>query len=218
MLSVLLGVVLGFWTGLAVALAGGLLGGLAAFGLSRALGRDAVTRLAGPRVTAVDRALGERGFGAVLAGRLLPVVPFSVLSHAAGLSVVSPGPYVAATALGLVPSTVLQVGVGASVPGLTAWAAGACALVAGGAAVVVGSLHLSWRPNRVRRALDDQFVHEVKDGGPLPRTPASVTSAEACCRGGPAARWPGPPSQRRRLCLGVATSQVVHAASRLIGG
>ncbi len=121
-LSVLLGIVLGFWAGLAVALAGGMLGGLIAFTLSRALGRDAVTRLAGARLTAVDRLLASRGFGAVLAARLMPVVPFSVVSHAAGLSAVPLLPYAAATALGLLPSTVLQVGLGGSVPGLTEWA------------------------------------------------------------------------------------------------
>lgn len=139
-LSVLLGVVLGFGTGLAVALAGGLLGGLAAFGLSRVLGRDALQRLAGPRLAAVDRALAGRGFGTVLAGRLLPVVPFSVLSHAAGLSAVPAGSYAAATALGLLPSTVLQVGAGAAVPGLAEAAAraGSPAVLAA-ASVVVGT-------------------------------------------------------------------------------
>lgn len=147
-LSVLLGVVLGFGTGLAVALAGGLLGGLVAFALSRALGRDAVVRLAGRRLATADRVLAERGFAAVLAGRLLPVVPFSVLSHAAGLSTVPPGPYAAATALGLLPSTVLQVGAGASVPGLTEWAARAGSPLRIGlllAAVVGAAVLLWWR-------------------------------------------------------------------------
>ncbi len=146
-LSVLLGVVLGFWGGLAVALAGGMLGGLAAFALSRTLGRDAVARLEGPRLAAVDRVLADRGFGAVLAGRLLPVVPFSVLSHAAGLSAVPLGSYTAATALGLLPSTVLQVGVGASVPELSAWAAraGSPAVAAVTVAVLLGAGALLWR-------------------------------------------------------------------------
>ncbi|MGY1698685.1 TVP38/TMEM64 family protein [Geodermatophilus sp. SYSU D00766] len=136
-LSVLLGVVLGFWGGLTVALAGGMVGALAAFALSRALGRQAVTRLVGPRLATVDRVLADRGFAAVLAGRLLPVVPFSVLSHAAGLSAVPLAPYVAATALGLLPSTVLQVGVGASVPQLTQWAARAGSPEVAAASVVV---------------------------------------------------------------------------------
>lgn len=113
-LSILVGVVAGFGPGLAVALAGALLAALAAFGLSRTLGRSAVTRLAGPRLGRVDDLLARRGFVAVLAARLLPVVPFVVLSYAAGLTGVRWRPYVAGTAVGLVPSTVVQVGIGAS--------------------------------------------------------------------------------------------------------
>jgi uncharacterized membrane protein YdjX (TVP38/TMEM64 family) len=86
-LSVLLGVVLGFWGGLTVAVTGGLLGGLAAFGLARVLGRDAVGRLAGRRLAGVDRFLADRSFGAVLLFRLTPV-PFAVGSYAAGLTAV----------------------------------------------------------------------------------------------------------------------------------
>jgi uncharacterized membrane protein YdjX (TVP38/TMEM64 family) len=112
--SVLLGVVAGFQAGLAVALAGGLLGGLGAFGLSRLLGRPAVARLAGRRMESVDRLMADRGFWALLVGRLLPVIPFVALSYGAGLTAVRLAPYTLATALGLIPSTVVQVGVGAS--------------------------------------------------------------------------------------------------------
>jgi uncharacterized membrane protein YdjX (TVP38/TMEM64 family) len=120
--SVLIGVVAGFWTGVAVALAGGLLGGLVAFGLSRGLGRPAVERFAGRRMARVDRLLVDRGFLAVLTGRLVPVVPFVVLSYGAGLTPIRPAAYAGATALGLVPSTVVQVGVGASAGALVAGA------------------------------------------------------------------------------------------------
>ena len=112
--SVLVGVVAGFGAGVVVSLVGGLVAGLVAFGLARALGRDAMTRLAGPRLDAVDGLMGDRGFWAVLAGRLLPVVPFVLLSYGAGLTAVRLGPYALATAIGLVPGTVVQVGIGAS--------------------------------------------------------------------------------------------------------
>lgn len=125
--SALIGLAAGFWAGLAVALAGGLLGALAAFTLSRTLGRPAAARFAGRHLARVDRLAMERGFLAVLTGRLLPVVPFVLLSYGAGLTTVRALPYAAATALGLVPSTVVQVGVGAS----------AGAIVAGGNAVTV---------------------------------------------------------------------------------
>jgi uncharacterized membrane protein YdjX (TVP38/TMEM64 family) len=120
--SVLLGVVAGFGPGLGVALAGGLLGALAAFALSRALGRVAATRLAGSRLSRVDQFVVERGFTGVLVGRLLPVVPFVVLSYGAGLTAIRPAPYALATAVGLVPGTVVQVGIGASVGALASWA------------------------------------------------------------------------------------------------
>ncbi len=113
-LSVLVGVVAGFWTGVGIAFAGGLLAAVAAFGLSRALGRSAAVRLAGPRLSRVDGLLTDRGFVAVLTGRLLPVVPFVVTSYGAGLTGVRFAPYLFGTALGLVPSTVVQVGIGAS--------------------------------------------------------------------------------------------------------
>ncbi len=154
-LCFLLGVVLGFPTGLAVCLAGGMLGALLAFGLSRTLGRDAVTRLAGPRLTAVDRALSSRAFMAVFVARVLPFAPFSAVNHAAGLSAVPFRPFVAATALGLVPGTVLQVGAGASVPQLRDWAAraGSPAVVAVASAVLVAvGLALWWRA-RSRRSV-----------------------------------------------------------------
>jgi uncharacterized membrane protein YdjX (TVP38/TMEM64 family) len=144
--SVLVGVVAGFWTGLAVAFAGGLLGALAAFWLSRGLGRSAVERLAGRRLARVDRLLVDRGFLAVLAGRLAPVMPFVVLSYGAGLTPIRPASYAGATALGLVPSSVVQVGIGASAGAIVAGASTTTTVVllAGAlAAVVAGAL--MWR-------------------------------------------------------------------------
>jgi uncharacterized membrane protein YdjX (TVP38/TMEM64 family) len=113
-LSLLVGLVVGFWPGVAVALSGALLGGLGAFALSRWLGRDAATRLAGGWLERVDRLVGERGFVPVLTARLIPVVPFTPLSYAVGLTGVRVLPYAAATAIGTLPGTVVQVGIGAS--------------------------------------------------------------------------------------------------------
>jgi uncharacterized membrane protein YdjX (TVP38/TMEM64 family) len=120
--SALVGLVAGFGAGLGVAFVGGLLAALAAFGLSRALGRSAATRLAGRRLDRVDALMDRRGFVAVLAGRLLPMVPFVVFSYGAGLTALRWGPYAAGSAVGLVPSTVVQVGVGASAGAIVAGA------------------------------------------------------------------------------------------------
>jgi uncharacterized membrane protein YdjX (TVP38/TMEM64 family) len=143
--SALVGVVAGFGPGLAVAFAGGLLAALAAFGLSRALGRTAATRLAGPRFDRVDALMDRRGFVAVLAGRLLPMVPFVVLSYGAGLTSIGWGPYATGTALGLLPSTVLQVGVGASAGAIVAGATPLTVASVAGAVVLAALAAGGWR-------------------------------------------------------------------------
>lgn len=126
--SVLLGVVAGFLPGLLVALAGALLAAVLSFALARRLGRAAVTRLAGDRLARLDRFVLDRGFVPLLVGRLLPVVPFVVLSYGAGLTAVRVLPYLGATALGILPSTVVQVGVGATAPALVSGATAAVAV------------------------------------------------------------------------------------------
>lgn len=143
--SVLVGVVAGFATGLAVALVGGLLAALAAFGLARRLGRPAALRLARARPACVRGLPADGGFVAVLAGRLLPVVPFVALSYGAGLTGMRLAPYAAATALGLVPGTVLHVGIGASV-GATDRAT--AALLVALLVVAAGIGALLWRRRR----------------------------------------------------------------------
>lgn len=114
-LSVLAGVVAGFWGGLAVAWTSGVLGALAGFALARWLGRETVTRLAGPRLAAADALLARRGLLSVLTGRLLPVAPFTLVSYAGGLSGIRLRDYLVGSAAGLLPGTVLHVGVGATV-------------------------------------------------------------------------------------------------------
>ena len=114
-ISVLCGVLAGFWGGLALALGSGVLGALAGFLLARWLGRETVTRLAGPRLARADALLTRRGALAVLTGRLVPVTPFTLVSYAGGLSGIGLRPYLLGSALGLVPGTVLHVTVGATV-------------------------------------------------------------------------------------------------------
>ncbi|MQA35708.1 TVP38/TMEM64 family protein [Modestobacter roseus] len=114
-LSVLAGVLAGFWGGLALALPSGVLGALAGFTLARLLGREAVTRLAGPRLLRADALLTDRGVLAVLIARLTPVLPFTLISYAGGLSGMRLRDHLLGSAVGLTPGTVLHVAVGASV-------------------------------------------------------------------------------------------------------
>ncbi len=111
--SVAAGLLFGLVEGTAVVLLAALLGALAAFALGRALGREAVERMTGGRAARVDALLGRHGLLAVLGVRLVPVLPFTAINYAAGLTAVRLRDYVLGTALGIVPGTVAYVALGA---------------------------------------------------------------------------------------------------------
>lgn len=112
-LTVVGGVLLGFWVALGSVLVAAVAGSAAAFAVSRALGRDAVRGLSGDRLRALDRRVGAHGFASVLVIRLVPVLPFTTLNYALGLTSISWRAYLPATALGILPGTALYVAVGA---------------------------------------------------------------------------------------------------------
>lgn len=144
-LSVLGGVVFGPWLGAAVVVAGVTLGALASFAVARRLGRDAVRPRDG-RFARVDRLLERRGFVAVVALRLLPVVPFGLVNYTAGLTGVRVASFAAGTAVGVVPATAVYTATGASLTTMTPgqW-------VLAGAAVALPAL-VGFAVFRVRRA------------------------------------------------------------------
>ncbi|SDP65485.1 Uncharacterized membrane protein YdjX, TVP38/TMEM64 family, SNARE-associated domain [Klenkia soli] len=146
-LALLTGVLLGFWAGLLVAVVGALLGALLGFGLGRALGRDALLRLAGPRLRKADQLAMDRGFLAVLAARLTPVLPYFLVNYAGGLSGVRLPVYLAATLVGLLPGAVFNVAVGSVAGDLGAWGL----VVTSGPVLAIGVVVLAVRRRRRRQ-------------------------------------------------------------------
>ena len=110
------GFLFGLWTGTAVALAGATAGAALAFLIARYVARDRVARAAArdPRFTALDRAIGEKGWRIVFLLRMSAVVPFVLSNYVYGLTAIRFWPYVAASAVGLIPLTVLWVALGAA--------------------------------------------------------------------------------------------------------
>lgn len=113
-LSITAGVLFGFPTGLGVVLAGAVVGAGLAFGLARTLGRDAVRRWDSDRLHRLDGLLRRRGLLAVIGMRLIPLVPFTALSYACGLSAVGLRDYLLGTAIGILPAAAAYVGLGAT--------------------------------------------------------------------------------------------------------
>jgi len=107
------GAVFGLARGLTIVVLGATLGAAAAFYLGRVLGRDAVQHFTGARLQTLDRYLSRRGFRAVLAARLVPIVPFTALNYLSGLTGVRASSYLLATAIGIVPGSTAYVAAGA---------------------------------------------------------------------------------------------------------
>lgn len=113
LLTALGGLLFGWWLGALLSWVAALAGAAVAFGLGRALGRDAVDRLTRGRVERADRLLADHGLGAVLAARLTPVLPFTVINYAAGLTGVQWRHYAMGSALGMVPGSLAYAAFGA---------------------------------------------------------------------------------------------------------
>lgn len=86
------------------------IGANGAFGLSRALGQDAVRRVVGEDSKAMarlDRVVEQHGFQGLLTLRLIPLVPFNVLNFGSGLLSIRWASYALATAVGILPGTAI---------------------------------------------------------------------------------------------------------------
>ncbi|GAA1231870.1 hypothetical protein GCM10009665_22650 [Kitasatospora nipponensis] len=146
-LSVAAGVLFGTERGLPLAVLGTTAGAALAFGLGRGLGRRALRPLLrGRALTALDRRLTEQGFRSVLLLRLVPGVPFQAINLGAALSGVRLRPFLAGTALGVLPGTAAYVVAGASAgsPGSPAFLAATAAIVL----MALLSLAAMWRTRR----------------------------------------------------------------------
>jgi uncharacterized membrane protein YdjX (TVP38/TMEM64 family) len=88
-------------------IAGLTLGAFTAYWEARLLGREFVVRVTGDRLRRAERLFERHGFWPMVQTRFLPI-PFSVVNFGAALAGVRPVFFMLATALGLVPSTLIH--------------------------------------------------------------------------------------------------------------
>ncbi len=101
------GAVFGTLWGSLINLGGLFLGAITGFIVARLLGRDAVAHLTGPRLRRAERVFDRRGFWPLVQTRFLPV-PFALINFGAALAGVRTSRFLASTAIGLVPTTVMH--------------------------------------------------------------------------------------------------------------
>lgn len=98
--------VFGPYAGFAYSLSGAMLGALLTYWIGHLLGREAVRSLAGQRVNSLSRRLGRHGLLTVLAVRVIPVAPFTLVNMVAGASHIRLGDFVMGTLLGMAPGII----------------------------------------------------------------------------------------------------------------
>jgi uncharacterized membrane protein YdjX (TVP38/TMEM64 family) len=126
LLTIAAGFAFGLGWGIAVVWVGAIVGAALAFLIARHVARERVEKIARKRedFRAIDRAIGEEGWKIVALLRLSPIVPFSLSNYLYGLTSVRFGPYVLASAAGMLPGTVLYVSLGVAARAAAAASAG----------------------------------------------------------------------------------------------
>lgn len=153
--------------GTAVVVVATVVGSTATLVTSRYVARDFVQRrIAGyPRFLALERAIERESFKAVLLVRLVPFIPYALLNYGLGLTSVRWRPYIVATVLGKMPTSVALIYVGAAAGSLTQALASPeppdtvhlGLYLFGGIAITLG---VWWMAHRARRELESMI-----DGG-----------------------------------------------------
>jgi uncharacterized membrane protein YdjX (TVP38/TMEM64 family) len=149
-LILLAGALFGFAEGAVVAWVGLILGTSGAYWIARLIGGSSVSRLLAGREDVVERLRGRRGFVALLRLRSIPVIPSILVDYASGSARMHYPAYVAATALGALPSTLIYTWLASRVAtGLTSGAAHQALLWSLGAGLFM--VTMSFAPSLVRR-------------------------------------------------------------------
>jgi uncharacterized membrane protein YdjX (TVP38/TMEM64 family) len=109
------GLIYGIVGGTLVALSGAVLGASFAFLIARYALRRNVEDFArrSPRFRALDQAIGQQGWKIVGLLRLSPLIPFNFSNYFYGITSIGFGAYVAVSAIGMIPGTLLYAYLGA---------------------------------------------------------------------------------------------------------
>lgn len=152
------GVVFGPYWGSLYNILGLMLGAMSAYWVGKALGRDFIVHLAGPRLRRAERAFEKRGFWPLVQLRFIPI-PFWLVSYGAAMAGVKIPRFLVTSTLGLIPATVMHTSFAWKLITDPSWLAGALYIACWGAlALVTGwpTLREGLRRRRRYRQLMEQ--------------------------------------------------------------
>jgi uncharacterized membrane protein YdjX (TVP38/TMEM64 family) len=111
-LAVAGGMIFGVWLGALYTIIGAVCGGTLSFFIARHFGRGLVEKLIKHKAQWFDDGVEKKGFLLILILRLVPLVPFDVISYGAGLSKIKFKDFLTATAIGIVPGVLVYSNLG----------------------------------------------------------------------------------------------------------
>jgi uncharacterized membrane protein YdjX (TVP38/TMEM64 family) len=110
----------GFWAAMALVMAGWLLNGLVCWAIGHRVARPLLDRWFGEeRFERAERSIERGGATLLIAMRLIPILPFSIVSYAAGAARVPLWRFVWTTLVGYLPITAISVYFGTRLEGLS---------------------------------------------------------------------------------------------------
>ncbi|MGE3987337.1 VTT domain-containing protein [Pseudorhodoplanes sp.] len=98
----------GPWLGFCYAFVGALASALVTYGIGAVVGREGLSQILGTRLNAIRNKIARQGLIAVVAIRLVPVAPFTLVNLVAGASGIRLWHYLVGTVLGLLPGLVVM--------------------------------------------------------------------------------------------------------------
>ena len=144
------GALFGPLTGTVITWVGALLGAALSFEIARALGRPVAARLIGEeRLVRADQMVDQAGWTGLLVLRLLPVVAFTAINWAAGLTTVSRFRFLWTTAIGILPGAIVFTASGSGLAAILKSGSAPLSWIA--VALVASFIGFTWWRSRKRR-------------------------------------------------------------------
>lgn len=112
------GMIFGSFWGAVISWIGALMGAFASFYIARLFANVALEKVVRNQKTVefIRHAGEKKGFYVILLSRLLPFISFDLISYMAGLSGIRTWAFFSATALGMIPATIVYTLVGSEIP------------------------------------------------------------------------------------------------------
>lgn len=106
------GMVFGMIPGTLYTIIGALFGAVLSFYISRILGRSVVSNIVKNKGRYFEEGVEKKGFILILILRLIPLIPFDVISYLAGLSKIKFKDFILGTAIGIIPGILIFINIG----------------------------------------------------------------------------------------------------------